>query len=90
MFRWKPEFSEAERISWLTAVRSLPSEIDVLRGLSAGVDVLGSDRSWDAAIVAEFDDIADVATYTEHPAHTPLIAISGAGAAEIASVDFSF
>ncbi|WP_187588909.1 Dabb family protein [Gordonia sp. OPL2] len=88
MFRWHPEFPEAERVSWLAAVRELPSQIGVLRSLSAGVDTLGTDRSWDAAIVAEFDTIEDVATYTEHPAHRPLITISGTGAAEIASVDF--
>jgi hypothetical protein len=88
MFRWKPEFPEADRQAWLDAVRRLPGEIDVLTALSAGPDALGAARSWDHAIVADFERIEDVATYTDHPAHRPLIAVSGAGAEAIASVDF--
>ncbi|MER5673701.1 Dabb family protein [Pseudonocardia alni] len=85
LFRWRAGFDPAE---WLDRVRELPGLIPQLRNLSAGPDVLGLDRSWDAAVVADFDRIDDVAVYTDHPAHRPLIAISGAGAEQIASVDF--
>lgn len=88
LFRWKPEFSTEERSEWLSAVRDLPGRIEVLRSLQAGPDVLGLARSWDTAIVADFDSFADIATYTDHPAHQPLIAVSGRGADAIASVDF--
>jgi hypothetical protein len=88
MFRWKDEFTAAQRHEWLDAVRRLPQQIEVLRALRAGPDVLGLDRSWDAALVADFDRVEDVATYVEHPAHLPLIAVSGAGAEQIVSVDF--
>jgi hypothetical protein len=86
--RSKPEFPESERTAWLDAVRRLPEHIGVLRALSAGPDTLGAGRSWDHAIVADFARIEDVATYTDHPAHQPLIAVSGRGAEAIASVDF--
>jgi hypothetical protein len=85
LVRWKPGYDPSE---WLTRVRALPEQIPVLRALSAGPDVLGAARSYDAAIVADFDRIEDVAVYTDHPAHRPLIAMSGAGAEHIVSVDF--
>lgn len=88
MFRWKPEFPVEERERWLAAVRGLTAKIEVLRSLSAGADVLGADRSWDHVIVADFNRVEDIATYTDHPAHQPLIAVSGRGAEAIASVDF--
>lgn len=88
MFRWKPDFHAREKQGWLDAVRALPEQIDVLRSLSAGPDVLGQNRSWDTALVADFDSVDDIATYTNHPAHLPLIEISARGAEAIASVDF--
>lgn len=85
LFRWKPGFDPTE---WFVMIRGLPARIPQIRALAAGPDVLGADRSYDAAVVADFDRIEDVATYTAHPAHQPLIAISGAGASQIISVDF--
>ncbi|MCM3847130.1 Dabb family protein [Pseudonocardia sp. DR1-2] len=85
LFRWRAGFDPTE---WLDRVRALPALVPQLRSLSAGPDVLGADRSWDAAVVADFDGLDDVAAYTDHPAHRPLIAISGAGAEQIVSVDF--
>ncbi|MEJ8279492.1 Dabb family protein [Pseudonocardia spirodelae] len=85
LFRWRAGFDPGD---WLERVRALPERIPQLRSLDAGPDVLGADRSWDAAVVADFDRLDDVAAYTDHPAHRPLIAISGAGAEQIASVDF--
>ncbi|MGB3485826.1 MAG: Dabb family protein [Mycobacterium sp.] len=88
LFRWKPDFPTEDRENWLSAVRRLPEQIEVLRALDAGPDVLGAQRSWDTAIVADFDTVGDIAVYTDHPAHLPLIEVSAAGADAVASVDF--
>ncbi|GAA1647339.1 Dabb family protein [Georgenia ruanii] len=88
MFRWKPDFEESRRREWYDRLLELPGKIDVIRSLSAGPDVLRSGRSWDVVLVADFDSLEDVGVYTDHPDHQPLIALSGAGAAQIASVDF--
>ncbi|KAA9155650.1 Dabb family protein [Amycolatopsis acidicola] len=85
LFRWKPGYDPGE---WLAVVRGLPARIPEIQSLSVGEDVLHAERSWDAAIVADFERIEDVATYTAHPAHQPAIALSGAGAEQIVSVDF--
>ena len=85
LFRWKPGYDPGE---WLAVVRGLPDRIPEIKSLSVGEDVLHAERSWDAAVVADFERIEDVATYTAHPAHQPAIALSGAGAEQIVSVDF--
>lgn len=85
LFRWKADFDPGD---WLAVVRELPRHIPEVRALSVGTDVLRADRSWDAALVADFDRLEDIATYAAHPAHQPAIALSGAGAEQIASVDF--
>jgi Stress responsive A/B Barrel Domain len=88
LFRWKPEFDEAGRQDWLNRVRVLPEKIDFVRTLSAGPDVLRATRSWDHAIVADFDCLEDVAAYDKHPDHEPIKAISGPNTEQIVSVDF--
>jgi len=85
LFRWKPGFDPAQ---WFTVVRDLQRHIPEIKALSVGADVLHAKRSWDAAVVADFERIEDVATYTDHPAHQPAIAISAQGAEQIVSVDF--
>lgn len=85
LFRWKQGFDPAE---WLAVVRDLQQHIPEVRSLSVGTDVLHAERSWDAALVADFDHIEDVATYISHPAHQPAISLSGEGAEQIVSVDF--
>lgn len=85
LFRWKPGFDPAD---WLAVVRGLQQHIPEVKSLSVGADVLHADRSWDAALVADFEQLEDIATYTAHPAHQSAIALSGAGAEQIVSVDF--
>ena len=85
LFRWKADFDPGD---WLAVVRDLQQHIPEVRALSVGTDVLHADRSWDAALVADFDRLDDIATYAAHPAHQPATAVSGAGAEQIVSVDF--
>jgi hypothetical protein len=88
LFRWKPDFPHDARADWMARVRDLPRAIPTIRSLSVGTDVVRAGRSWDAAIVADFDRVEDVEGYAVHPEHLPLIAISGTGAEVVASVDF--
>jgi hypothetical protein len=88
MVKFKAEFPQTERQAWLDRVRGLPATVDSIRGLSAGFDTLGGDRSWDAAIVADFDDVDGLRSYATHPDHLPLLDISGPNSVQISSVDF--
>lgn len=50
-------------------ILALRDQIPQLRHLEAGVDVVRSERSWDVALLARFDDRAGLDAYAAHPAH---------------------
>ena len=77
--------SRAELVAKLEAMRG---RIEVLRELSAGVDVVGSERSWDVGLVTRFDDLAGLETYRDHPAHVAVLEYLRGRAKQVASVDF--
>ena len=56
--------------------------------MSVGVDVLGGTSSHELAIVADFDDLDGLETYTRHPAHTEVLRISAPVKLSLATVDF--
>lgn len=88
LFKFKPSFTPALEQRWLAGLGTLVGAVPGLRELTIGKDVLGSDRSYDYAIVADFDHIAQLAGYAAHPLHLPLIALSGPNSEHIVSVDF--
>jgi hypothetical protein len=38
-----------------------------------GVDVLRAERSYDLALLAKFDSLADLQAYQDHPAHLEVV-----------------
>jgi hypothetical protein len=88
VFRFAPEFTGQEREHWLGLLRALPDQIPELRGLTAGVDVLGGPSSHELAIVADFDDLDGLAAYTRHPAHAEVLRISAPVKLSLATVDY--
>ena len=54
-------------------LEGLRGRIPVLRSLSVGADVIRSPRSWDVALVAKFDSLADLEAYQVHPAHQEVV-----------------
>ena len=88
VFRFAPEFTAEQREHWMSLLRALPSQIPSLRSMSVGVDVLGGTSSHELAIVADFDDLDGLETYTRHPAHTEVLRISAPVKLSLATVDF--
>lgn len=48
---------------------SMAGNIDLLRHLEVGVDVIRSERSYDIALTTRFDSLADLQAYQIHPYH---------------------
>jgi len=48
---------------------SMQGEIDQLRHLEAGIDVIRSERSYDLALVTKFDSLQALQEYQVHPYH---------------------
>ncbi|WP_172411875.1 Dabb family protein, partial [Arthrobacter globiformis] len=49
---------------------------------------LSTERSFDYAIVADFESVEDIAVYNTHPLHEPLKAYSFPNSRQILAVDF--
>jgi hypothetical protein len=48
---------------------SMDGNIDLLRHLEVGIDVIRSERSYDIALTTRFDSLEDLQAYQIHPYH---------------------
>ncbi|HVF88973.1 MAG TPA: Dabb family protein [Blastocatellia bacterium] len=87
-FNFKPEVTDEQRREIVEAVKAMPGEIDVIRDLAVGFDVVKSKRSWDMALVASFDGMGDLEIYSDHPAHVPVKEKLGSLSRDVGTVDF--
>ncbi|MHA6669483.1 Dabb family protein [Homoserinimonas sp. A447] len=88
VLRFVPEFTEGQRDEWIALLLDLPNHIPQIRAISAGKNVVPGPAAHEVAIVADFDSVADLQTYSTHPAHQRLVDISGPVKASLAVVDF--
>ena len=88
LFKFKPDFPPADRQAWTAGLDRIAGNIPGLLSLTHGADVLGQERSFDYAIVADFERLEDLAVYNTHPLHEPLKAYSFPNSEQILSVDF--
>ena len=72
MFKLKDRNKEnIEKI--VDALKTLEGNIDVLRSVEIGVNFTESERSYDIALTAEFDDRNALNAYGPHPNHLPVV-----------------
>jgi len=88
LFKFRPDFPAAERAAWIAGLNQMEGNIPGLLSLTHGADVLHHDRSFDYAIVADFNTVEDIAVYNTHPLHEPLKAFSFPNSEQIIAVDF--
>ncbi|WP_115790545.1 Dabb family protein [Arthrobacter silvisoli] len=88
LFQFTSDFPPAERQAWIDGLNNMAGKIPGMFNLSHGPDVLGTERSFDYAIVADFETVEDIAVYNTHPLHEPLKAYSFPNSRQILAVDF--
>lgn len=88
VFTFVQSFTATQRAEWIAMVRDLPNHIPEIRSMTVGEDLLNGPSSHELAIVADFDSLDDLRTYTTHPAHAPVLAMSAPVKASLAVVDF--
>jgi hypothetical protein len=88
--KFKPEATDGERKQALDALRELPGKIDVIREFEVGEDVLRAPRSWDAVLVATFDDLDALQKYARHDDHTAAALKVQAVCDAIGAVDYEY
>jgi hypothetical protein len=88
LFKFKPDFPKAERQAWIAGLDRMRGQIPGMLALTHGADLIRSERSFDYAIVADFESAADIDVYNTHPLHEPLKLYSFPNSEQIVSVDF--
>ncbi len=69
---WKlvPSPDMAERAAAIKEnLEALKDKIDVIKGIAVGINANPSDDASDVALVSEFETMADLGEYQNHPAH---------------------
>lgn len=69
-------------------IRSMEGKIEVLKSLEVGKDVVRSERSYDLALIAKFEDRARLEVYNTHPVHLPVLAYLRERMSAVTAVDF--
>lgn len=89
-FKFKPEAPASRRSSVLDELRALPDKIDVIRSFEVGEDVLQAARSWDAVLIATYDDLGALDIYSRHDDHVEVALKLREICDAVGSVDFEY
>ena len=71
LIKIKEEF-KAEIPQLVKNFYTMKGKVEGLLDLEAGADILGSERSYDLALICTFADRASFDAYQTHPAHMPV------------------
>ena len=71
LFKIKPEYKN-QIPALIEGFNGMRGRIEGLVSLEAGADVLGSERSYDLALICTFADRAAFDAYQTHPVHMPV------------------
>jgi hypothetical protein len=88
--KFKPEADAGKRKAVLEELRALPDKIEVIRSFEVGEDILQSARSWDAVIVATYDDLQALETYSRHDDHVEVVMKLREISDAVGSVDYEY
>jgi stress responsive alpha/beta barrel protein len=72
LFKLKDRTPESIEKAW-AVLAGLKGKVPSLKGLEVGTDVIRSERSYDIALVARFEDLAGLDAYQNHPAHLEVV-----------------
>lgn len=86
-FKWKSSFTDDIRSKWLTGLEAMIGNIPGMIHLIHGPDILATTKSWDHAIIADFDSVEALETYNTHPLHEAIKPYSLPNVEDIAYVD---
>lgn len=92
LFKLKDFPGETEKISAAQKVierlNELPLKIDLIRRYEAGIDVRKLPYSYDVVLTMDFNDMADLDSYTVHPAHQDFITFNKDFSIEKVCIDY--
>jgi hypothetical protein len=77
MFKFKAETSETERTTFVSMLFKLAEDIDFVRQLEVGENVVPSSRACDVVLMVDVDDEQALQSYGDHPLHQPVKQMAG-------------
>ena len=86
MVQWRFD-DPADADEAIQRLRGLEAEIDVIRRLVAGRNVVPSERAYDVGLLLEVDSVADLEVYRDHPAHVEVAAFVRERCSAVAACD---
>lgn len=87
-WKYKPDTDDNTRDEHRGRLKGLAQLVPGLARLEVGADILHLDRSFDTALMAEFESREALDAYTGHPEHQKVVAIGREIAERAVSVDF--
>jgi len=88
--KFKEGITEAEISSLEKGLGALPAKIPEIKGFQFGRDVVHSERSYDFALVSDFENMEAMKRYQVHPDHVPVVGMVRSMSASILAVDFEY
>ncbi|GBC62875.1 stress responsive alpha-beta barrel domain-conta ining protein [Desulfonema ishimotonii] len=86
--KFKPETGDDRITPVEKGLGALPGLIAEIRSFEFGRDVVRSDRSYDFALVAGFDDMEALSRYQVHPEHQKVVGLLKEICQDIKAVDY--
>jgi hypothetical protein len=88
--KFKEGITEAEIADLENSLGALPAKVPEIKGYQFGRDVVHSERSYDFALVSDFDNMEALKLYQVHSDHVPVIGKVRGMSASILAVDFEY
>jgi hypothetical protein len=89
LLKFKPDVTDADIRGLETLLGTLPDKIMEIQVYEFGKDLVGSERSYDFALVSLFANLPALERYQKHPDHLPVAEKIKAMSASVATVDFA-
>ncbi len=88
--KFKDDVTDDKIAALEKGLAGLPGVIAEIKGFYFGRDVIHSERSYDFALVGDFESLEAMQRYQVHPAHVAVVGIVRSLSSSILAVDFEF
>jgi quinol monooxygenase YgiN len=88
LLKFKPDTPDEDIAKIEKGLASLPARIPEIKRYEFGRDILHTDRSYDFALISEFEDQEAMDRYQKHPYHFAVLNNISAACESIIAVDF--
>lgn len=90
LFRFREDAGSAAIDAIVAGLNGLPGLIAEIRSFQVGRDLLRTERSYDLALVSDFEDLAALQRYQVHPEHQKVVTLIKQAASSVVAVDYEY